>query len=155
LTETIKLWQQIHLLAPYREGALAQLGHLHHLARDDELARARFVAVGANAYAKKQHFQIELESALARFKSHDFEGALSICDQLAATYRGKSPELYKLSVLQKAWFEERTGEAERARATLQQLGRERGFETDLDRLVLLARICEQIGTPDARQQAIH
>jgi tetratricopeptide (TPR) repeat protein len=155
LTEMIKLWQRIHVLAPNREGALAQLGHLHHLARDDDLVRTRFVAVGLNTYARKQPAQIELEKAFARFRNRDFNGALAICDELAAANRGKRPELYKLAILQTAWFQERTGELETARATLQQLGRERGFETDLDRLVLLARICEEIGTPQAREQAIY
>jgi len=155
LTETIHLWQRIHLLSPNREGALAQLGILHRLARDDELVRMRFVAVGEDAYAKKHHGQIELESAFAKFRERDFEGALKICEQLAAKHRGQSPALYKLAVLQKAWFQERTGELESARATLQLLGRERGFEVDLDRLGYLARICERIGRPETLRQAIH
>lgn len=154
LTETIKLWQRIQLLSPHREGALAQLGILHRLARDDELVRMRFVAVGEDAYAQKHQGQIELESAFARFRDRDFDGAQAICEQLAARYRGKSTGMYKLAVLQKAWLQERTGDLEGARATLQQLGRERGFEIDLDRLGFLARICERIGTPDAIQQAI-
>src|SRR5262249_33421983 len=62
---------------------------------------------------------------------------------------------YKLAVLQKAWFQERIGDLEGARATLQLLGRERGFEVDLDRLGYLARICERIGRPDTLRQAIY
>ena len=155
LTETIKLWQRIQLLSPNHEGALAQLGMLHRLARDDELVRMRFMAVGEDAYAKKHHGQIELESAFARFRDRDFDGAKAICEQLAASYRGKSTGLYKLAVLQKAWLQERTDDLEGARTTLQLLGRDRGFEIDLDRLAFLARICERIGTPDAIQQAIH
>ena len=155
LTEAIHLWQRIHLLSSTREGALAQLGILHRLARDDELVRMRFVAVGEDAYAKKHHGQIELESAFAKFRERDFVGALKICEQLAAKHRGQSPALYKLAVLQKAWFQERTGELEAARATLQLLGRERGFEVDLDRLGYLARICERIGRPETLRQAIH
>jgi hypothetical protein len=115
----------------------------------------RFVAVGEDAYARKHHGQIELESAFAKFRDRDFDGALKICERLAAKHRAHSPGLYKLAVLQKAWFQERTGELEGARSTLQQLGRERGFEIDLDRLGFLARICERIGRPDTLQQAIH
>src|SRR5262249_42495056 len=155
LTETIRLWQRIHLLSPNREGALAQLGILHRLAQDDELVRMRFVAVGEDAYAKKHHGQIELESAFAKLRERDFDGALKICKQLAAKHRGHTPALYKLAVLQKAWFQERIGDLEGARATLQLLGRERGFEVDLDRLGYLARICERIGRPDTLRQAIY
>jgi hypothetical protein len=74
---------------------------------------------------------------------------------LAAQSQRSSPAIYKLAVLQKAWIQERTDDLEAARQTLEQLGRERGFETDLDRLGFLARVCERLNTPTSTEQAAH
>jgi tetratricopeptide (TPR) repeat protein len=155
LTETIHLWHRLHFLSPTREGALAQLGLLHRLAQDEELLRQHFVPVGQDAYARKHPVQMELERAFARFRERDFRGALAACEAIASNHRNKTPALYKLAVLQKAWFQERTDDLPGARETLVKLGREQGFETDLDRLGFLARVCERVGTPDALKQALH
>lgn len=154
LSETIRLWQQIHLLAPSQEGALAQLGILHRLAQDDEQSRLPLVAVGQDLYAKKPPAQLELEAAFARFRERDFAGALAACEAVATRHRQNLP-LYQLAVLQKAWLQDRMDDLEGARSTLEQLGRIRGFETDLDRLAFLARVCERLGTPDTLRQALH
>lgn len=155
LSETIALWARLHLLAPNREGALAQLGLLHRLAHDSEHALRQWIPLGEGSYARKHQAQLDFEAIISRFRRHDFQGALAGCEQLAATYKGQSPSLYKLAVLQKAWIQERTHELEGARATLGRLGRERGFETDLDRLSFLARVCERIGTRESLGQALH
>ncbi len=153
LTDAVHLWRRIHLLAPSREGALAELGLIHRLAAG-ESPPDRFVAIGQDTYLRKHPAQVELEAAFARFKSRDFTGALQICESVASQWKD-APPIYKLAVLQKAWFQERTDDLDGARATLVQLGRERGYETDVDRLSLLARVCERIGSPEAVRQAIH
>ncbi|MBI3182231.1 MAG: tetratricopeptide repeat protein [Myxococcales bacterium] len=155
LTETIGLWQQISLLAPSREGVLAQLGILHRLAQDEELARLPLAPVGQDLYARKSPAQVELETAFALFGERDFKGALAACDAMAHRHRGSAPELFKLAVLQKAYFQERMDDLQGARATLVQLGRQRGFETDVDRLGFLARLCERAATPETLEQALH
>jgi predicted Zn-dependent protease len=152
LSETLKQWHRLHQLSPAKEVALAQLGFLHRQAQDD--ASLEFAAVGQDFYARKHPAQLELEQAFARFRERDFAAAVAACDAVAAGYRSE-PAVYKLAVLQKAWFQERTGELQAARVTLARLGRERGFETDIDRLAYLARVCERIGTPDALRQALH
>ncbi|HYO54871.1 S16 family serine protease [Archangium sp.] len=154
LTETLHLWHRIQMLAPNKEGALVQLGIFNRLAQDDDWVRMSFIQVG-EGFTKKHPAQMEFESTFAKFKDRDFRGALLACEAIAATYQGKVPELYKLAVLQKAWFQEHTDDPQGARATLEKLGRERGFETDLDRLAFLARVCERIGTPAITDQALH
>lgn len=154
LTDTLRLWQRIRTLAPGREGALEQLGFLHRLATDEELSRLRLIPVGQDAYAQRHSAEVELEAAFFRFRARDFKGALGTCERVAAQYRSR-PALYKLAVLQKAWFQERTDDLGGARATLEKLGRERGFETDVDRLGFLARVCERLGTEDALHQALY
>jgi tetratricopeptide (TPR) repeat protein len=154
LTETIHLWHRIQMLAPNKEGALVQLGIFNRLAQDEDWVRMSFIQVG-EGFTKKHPAQMEFESTFAKFKDRDFRGALLACESIANTYQGKVPELYKLAVLQKAWFQERMDDPQDARATLEKLGRERGFETDLDRLAFLARVCERIGTPASKDQALH
>src|SRR5207249_6346476 len=77
------------------------------------------------------------------------------CDELARKYRGKDTDLYKLSVLGSAWIAELTGDFEEARAVLENLGNERGFETDGDRILALARIYERIGSRELLEKAVH
>jgi tetratricopeptide (TPR) repeat protein len=154
LTETLHLWHRIQMLAPNKEGALVQLGIFNRLAQDDDWVKMSFIQVG-EGFTKKHPAQMEFESTFAKFKDRDFRGALLACEAIATAYQGKVPELYKLAVLQKAWFQEHTDDLQGARATLEKLGRERGFETDLDRLAFLARVCERIGTPAIQDQALH
>ncbi len=152
LTDTIRLWIQLQAMAPNKEGALAHLGILHRISRDDDAGGA-FMAVGDEVYARKYEGQVELERAFARFGDRDFAGAIAQCESLASKTREGA--IYKLAILQKAWIQDRTGDVEGAHATLHALGRERGFETDLDRLGFLAKLCERIGTPASLHQAVH
>ncbi len=155
LSETIELWQRIHALNPTREDTVTQLGFLYHLSHDDEQAGDRFLSIGHDVFARKHDAQVEVERAFTCFRGRDFASALSICDRLAARHRGKDRAIYKLAVFQRAWIHERIGDLEAARATLEKLGRERGFETDFERLSFLARICERVGSRIAAKKALH
>lgn len=155
LTETVALWHRQASLAPYRESALLQLSMLHRLAQDDEQVRMRFAAVAEDLTARKHPAQVSLEKAFGRFLQRDFGGALAGCDQVAARWHKEMPAFYKLAVLQRAWFQERMDDLGGARRTLQQLGHERGFETDVDRLGFLARVCERIDDRAAHEQALN
>jgi tetratricopeptide (TPR) repeat protein len=155
LTETVALWHQQASLAPYRESALFQLAMLHRLAQDDEQVRMRFAAVAEDLTARKHPAQVALEKAFGRFMRREFGDALAGCDQVAARWHKEMPAFYKLAVLQRAWFQERMDDLDGARRTLQRLGHERGFETDIDRLGFLARVCERIDNRSAQEQALN
>jgi tetratricopeptide (TPR) repeat protein len=155
LTETIELWHRIHLRSPTREDTVAQLQLLYQLSHADGQAGERFLCVGHDVFARKHDAQVEVERAFASFRARDFAAALSICDRLAARQRTKDRGLYKLAVFQRAWIHERIGDLDAARATLEKLGRERGFETDFERLSFLARICERVGSRVAAKKALH
>jgi hypothetical protein len=58
-------------------------------------------------------------------------------------------------VLGNAWVAELSGDFEEGRAILENLANERGFETDGDRLLALARIYERIGSPDLLHKKGH
>jgi tetratricopeptide (TPR) repeat protein len=58
-------------------------------------------------------------------------------------------------VLAEAWIAELTGDLEQSRSILENVGNERGFETDGDRVLALARIYERIGEHDLLEKAVH
>src|SRR5262249_54437992 len=70
-------------------------------------------------------------------------------------WRIQDPMLYKLAVLAKAWIAEMSADLDMACATLEALGQERGFETDTDRVLSLARVYERVGTRDRLERAAH
>jgi len=78
-----------------------------------------------------------------------------VCRRAAARYRERDPEVYRLSVLADAWISELSGDLEAACAALEQLGRERGFEADLDRVTTLVGLYELIGTRDKLEAAVN
>src|SRR5262249_14370050 len=54
-----------------------------------------------------------------------------------------------------SWIAELSGDLEDACAILEQLGKERGLEGDVDRALALARVYEQLGDPDHLAKAIN
>jgi hypothetical protein len=78
-----------------------------------------------------------------------------VCDRLAQRARAQDPMLFKLAVLAKAWIAEMSGDLEVACSTLETLGHERGFETDIDRVLALARVYERVGTAERLEKAAH
>jgi hypothetical protein len=79
--------------------------------------------------------------------------ARAYCAQIALRHKGRDARLYKLAVVAGAWLAELVGDLGAARLQLEQLGLERGFEHDLDRLFALVRVYDQIDKPDTIEAA--
>src|SRR5206468_7134891 len=81
--------------------------------------------------------------------------ARAVCRQVASRYREKEPEVYKLSVLAESWISELIGDLPQAAEVLERLGRDRGYDTDADRLVSLANIYQRIDTAESVAAAVN
>jgi tetratricopeptide (TPR) repeat protein len=155
LSQAIALWAQIHARSPHNERALMYLGSILRLARDPERGASEYIALGPGQLVHKPVAHLELEAAFRAFLAHRVDDAYATCDRLAHRWRVKDPIAYKLAVLARAWIAEMSGNLEVACATLEALGNERGFETDTDRVLSLARIYERMGTRDRLEKAAH
>ncbi|HMF08602.1 MAG TPA: hypothetical protein VKJ00_05660 [Thermoanaerobaculia bacterium] len=154
LSAAISLWAQVHARSHPGETALMRLSSLLQLARDEQ-SGGHFLVVGPYQLWKKPAAHLELEEVFRLFLARRPDEARERCELLARKYAGSDPDLYKLCVLARAWIAEMSGDLEGARAILEQLGSERGFETDDDRILALARLYERIGTPELLENAIH
>jgi Lon protease (S16) C-terminal proteolytic domain len=150
LSQAIACWAHIHARSPHNENVMMQLAALLQLARDPERGASELLALGPS---RKPAAQLELERAIALFHDRRPEEARACCTALATRYRGRDAQLYKVAVIAGAWIAELCGDLAAARTSLEQLGHERGFEHDLDRLFALARVYEQLATPDALESA--
>jgi tetratricopeptide (TPR) repeat protein len=146
LTEAIRAFERVRALAPDDPSALLQLGIIHRLSQNPDAARRELELVGDHAIAKKHLAQMELERAFSLASRQQFTSAVEICDRLAEEHRGRDREIYKLAVLEKALLLESIQNSNGAIEVLEKLGRERGFEGDVDRLRCLARSYELRGT---------
>lgn len=155
LTGALALWAQVHERSPRSQAGLIRLASVLQLARDTARGGGEFLALGHFQLWRKPAAHLELEEVFRMFLARRPDEALERCDQLARKYQGKDADLYKLAVLAKAWVSELSGDLEPARAILEELGRERGFETDSDRILALARLYEQIGTKELLEKAVH
>lgn len=153
LSQAIGCWAHIHARSPHNENVRMQLGALLQLARDPERGAGEFLVLGQHQLARKPAAQLELEHALAHFHDRRPGDARAACAALAARWRHRDPQLYKVAVLAGAWIAELSGDLPAARAQLEELGHERGFEHDLDRLFALARVYDHLGTPEALEAA--
>jgi hypothetical protein len=95
----------------------------------------------------------ELEPALELLRQNRAAEARAWCVALADRSRGQDPILYKLGVIAGSWLAEVCGDLVGARAELERLGAERGYEHDFDRLLALVRVYDRLGTPDAIEAA--
>jgi tetratricopeptide (TPR) repeat protein len=155
LSLAIALWAQIHARSPHNERALMYLGSILRLARDPERGASEYLALGPGQLVHKPIAHLELEAAFRAFLAHRVDDAYGTCDRLAHRWRVKDPAAYKLAVLARAWIAEMSGNLDVACATLEALGNERGFETDTDRVLSLARIYERMGTRERLEKAAH
>ncbi len=155
LSQAVACWAQIHAKRPQNGSALMHLGSMLQLARDPEKGAGEFLALGPFQLWKKPAAHLELEEAFRLFLSRHPAEAQQKCERLAWKSQGKDTELHKLAVLAKAWIAELSGDVASAVATLEELGRERGFETDTDRILALARLYEQLGKPEHLEKAVH
>lgn len=143
--EAIACWAKLRARAPLGASALGQLEALLHLAADPERGAGEWVAVGQTQLAESPSVQLELEHAFGSFLRRRPAEARAACAQVAARYRARDANLYKLAVLAEARIAELSGELDAACERLEQLGREPGFAADPDRALLLARIYERLG----------
>lgn len=155
LTDALALWAQVHERSPRSQAGLIRLASVLQLARDTARGGGEFLALGHFQLWRKPAAHLELEEVFRSFLARRPDQALERCDQLVRKYQGKDGELYKLAVLAKAWVSELSGDLDAARSILEELGLERGFETDSDRILALARLYEQIGAPELLEKAVH
>jgi len=155
LSQAVALWAQIHARSPHSERALMYLGSILQLARDPERGASEYLALGPGQLVHKPLAHLELEQAFKAFLACRVDEAYATCERLAHRWRVQDPMLYKLAVLAKAWIAELSGDLEVACATLEALGLERGFETDIDRVLALARVYERAGTRERLEKAAH
>src|SRR5262245_41656362 len=155
LTEAIACWSRVRSHTLQNHAAPLQRAHLMQVARQHAAGISDFVVVGPFQLWRKPAAHLELEHVFRLFLDHRVREAEAACEQIAAKYRGRDPDVAKLAVLGQAWIAELSGELERARSLLEDLGRERGYETDVDRALALARVYEKIGTPELLDGAIH
>ncbi len=155
LTGALALWAQVHERSPRSQAGLIRLASVLQLARDTARGGGEFLALGHFQLWKKPAAHLELEEVFRLFLARRPDQAIERCDQLVRKYQGKDADLYKLAVLAKAWVSELSGDLEAARSILEELGRERGFETDSDRILALARLYEQTGTKELLEKAVH
>jgi tetratricopeptide (TPR) repeat protein len=155
LSQAVACWAQIHAQSPHNERARMCLGAILQLMKDPERAAGEFVALGQHQIARKPAAHLELEKAFRLFLQQKPDEARAVCDRLAAKLRGSERDLYKLAVLASAWIAELSLDLPGACSALERLGEERGFETDVDRVLALARVYERLGTPMHLDKAVY
>ena len=155
LSQAIACWAQIHARSPQSESALLHLKAFLHLAQDPERGAGEFLALGQLQMVRRPAAHLELEEAFRLLLSRRPDEARARCERLARTHRHSDPALFKLATLAAAWMAELAGDPAAAVMVLERLGEERGFETDIDRVLMLVRLYERIGTRDNLEAAVH
>ena len=136
------------------ESARMHLEAMLRMAQDPERGAGEFLAVGQRLVQKPTAY-LALDDAFRLYVARHPHEARAVCRRAAARYRERDPEVYKLSVLAEAWISELSGDLEAACAALERLGRERGFEADLDRVMALVGLYGLIGTRDKLEAAVN
>jgi tetratricopeptide (TPR) repeat protein len=154
LSAAVACWAQVHAKTPSHGEGLMRLSSILQLARDSERGSGEFLVLGPYQLWRKPAAHLELEEVFRLFLSRRPLEAMSRCDELADKYRGRDVELFKLVVLAKGWIAQLAGDLDSARSILEELGSERGFETDSDRILALARLYERIGSPELLERAV-
>jgi len=154
LSEAFALWAQERAGAS-EGGAQMRLESLLQLVKDPERGTGEFLAVGQSHLWRKPAELLKLEEVFRLFAARRPDEARDACELLADKYRGKDPDLFKLAWLAKAWIAELSGDLAGSCAVLEQLGRERGFEGDVDRALALARVYEQLGDREHLEKAVN
>jgi tetratricopeptide (TPR) repeat protein len=155
ISDAIACWAQVHAQSPGGATAIMRLHSMLQLAKDSEHGGGEFLVLGPFQLWRKPAAHIEFEEVFHLFLARRPDLALSLCDQLAEKYSGKDLDVYKLAVLAKAWIAELSGQFDLARSILEELGNQRGFETDIDRVLTLARLYDQLGTSELLEKAVH
>jgi tetratricopeptide (TPR) repeat protein len=152
LSRAIACWAQVNAKSSHNQPALMRLSSILQLARDAGLAK-EFLVLGPFQLWRKPAAHLALEEVFRIFLAGRPDEARERCKSLADKYRGEDADLYRLAVMADAWVAELSGELDAARDVLEKLGEERGFETDADRILALARLYEQIGAQELLEKA--
>jgi hypothetical protein len=152
LSAAVACWAQVHAKTPTHGEGLMRLSSILQQARDTERGAGEFLVLGPYQLWRKPAAHLELEEVFRLFFSRRPLEAMGRCDELAAKYRGKDAELFKLAILSKGWIAQLSGDLEHAKSVLEDLGAERGFETDSDRILALARLSRWLSSLTARAQ---
>ncbi len=155
LSAAIACWAQVHAKSPSTLTAHVRLNSMMQLAQESERGPGQFLVLGPFQLWRKPAAHLELEEVFRLFLARRPDEARERCEQFARKYRGKDADLYKLAVLGEAWIAELTGDLDQSRSILENLGNEKGFETDGDRVLALARIYERIGDHELLEKAVH
>jgi hypothetical protein len=155
LSEAVACWAQILSRAPLEESARLHLVSMLQLAQDPERRAGEFVALGQFHLVRKPTAYLALEQAFRLYVARMPKEARGHCRLIAQKYRGRDRDVHKLAVLAEAWISELSGAIDDACEVLERFGRERGFETDLDRVLALARLYEQMDAPEKLQAAVN
>ena len=135
--------------------ARMHLESMLHLAQDPTHGAGEFLAMGQFQLVQKPTAYLALEEAFRLYVSRRPNEACATCRTVANRYRERDPEVYKLAVLAESWIYELIGDHEVASGILEDLGRERGFETDIDRLIALVSLYEKAGTRERLEAAVN
>lgn len=135
--------------------ARMHLESMLHLARDPTHGAGEFLAMGQFQLVQKPTAYLALEEAFRLYVARRPNEACATCRAVATRYRDRAAEVYKLAVLAESWIYELIGDLEVASGILEDLGKERGFETDIDRLMALVSLYEKAGTRDRLEAAVN
>jgi hypothetical protein len=155
LSQAIACWAELYARAPLAGTAALYLRSLLQLAMDPERGAGAFVAIGRGELGRAPLAHLELTEAFGLLVARHPREAVARAEAVAREYRHRDRETFKLAVLAAAWIAELSGELERACRILEQLGEERTFATDVDRVLALVRLYQLIGTPARLEAAVH
>ena len=137
------------------ERARMHLESMLHLAQDPTQGAGEFLAMGQFQLVQKPTAYLALEEAFRQYVARRPNEAGTICRTVATRYRDRDPEVYKLAVLAEAWIYELIGDFEVSIQILERLGLERGYETDIDRLLALVALYERTGSRERLESAVN
>lgn len=135
--------------------ARMHLESMLHLAQDPAQGAGEFLALGQYQLVQKPTAYMALEEAFRLYVARRPNEACATCREVASRYHEQDNEVYKLAVLAEAWIYELIGNLQLACEILERLGLERGFETDMDRLLALVALYEKAGTRTALESALN
>jgi tetratricopeptide (TPR) repeat protein len=155
LSEAVACWARLRTRAAQSGTAQTRLSAMLQLAQDPERGAGDFLAVGPLQLWRKPATLLEIEEAFRQFVARRPDNARAACQRLAAKHKSTDRDVYRLAVLADAWIAELSSDQDGAVRVLEELGRERGFETDIDRITALARIYQQLGSREQLEKAVH